>query len=789
VIFALLISQVAGILVAAHLGNLSAAIILLPVSAAAWAAIRISRPRHDFNRVAAMCGLVLAGYAVGALSVAMLDLGARRSVAEHTGGPAKMRGEVRWVYESTYGKQFVIGGIEIEGHGRMKGKVLIEAEYPDLDGLETAEPGYEVSGEVELGLIAGAMNRGGFDARSYWASKGVCAKALPMEPVTVIRGRAPLLTDAAWRLFESFRGFSSRSLSSHDQKAMMDAIVLSDKSSLDPLVKEAFSEGGIAHVMSASGLHVSMLIEALCFVMSRIGVGPGAQFAVLFCVLPVYAVAAGLRPSIIRALLMGMMGLTFKLAKVKDPGLLAKLGASGVIQLAISPASLFDRGFLLSYAAIAGIVVYSWLPQPQERDGRIGKMAGYLRRGLTASFVITAFTLPITSTFYGSMSALGPFANLIAIPAASGALAVGLGSFLVNLGWPGLGSLLMQLSRPMLSALLGTAGIVGKLDAFAFEVGYGPGFHTAAFYLVLVLSLTALSGRISLRKAAKCALGRPAISIAFAAIVSLLLVPSGNGMQVHIFSVGQGDAALVTSGEGFAMLVDTGPAYKGNSAVADKILPALRHMGITYIDVLMLTHGHADHASGLEELAMSIGIGTVVLPEGDLVAMEAASSAGLKPVACLAGDVIEAGRLRIDILNPDKPIVPGDDLNEKSMVALISYEGGKLLLQSDAGAGFEASYEGQRIYALKVGHHGSKTASGGDFLKRSDPSVAVVSVGKNLYGHPSHEAMERIASVCPAVFRTDISGMVRIVSAKEGMRTIPSDDLWAARPFFRALRP
>lgn len=788
-IFIIMFSQVAGILAAAHLGNLIAALMMLPLAAISWLVIGKARPRHDFNRIAALCALVLAGFLVGALSIAGLDLAARGSVAELAGNSVKIKGEIQWIYESVYGRQFMVSGIEIEGRGRIKGKALIETSYPDLEGLESAKPGYEISGEVELGLIAGAMNPGGFDARAYWALKGVCVKILPKGHLTAQLGKAPILVAAAWELYEAFRGFSSRSLSVQDQKAMMDAIVLSDKSSLDPLIRDTFSEGGIAHVMSASGLHVSIVIGAISFTMSRLGASPTVQFAILAAVLPVYAIAAGLRPSIIRALLMGLMALVFKLVKVKDPGLIVKLGTSGVIQLAISPASLFDRGFLLSYAAILGIVGYSWLPQPLKKEGLPNSLAAYLQRGIYASLAITAFTLPITSTFYGRISMLGPLANLIAIPAASGALAVGLGAFSVNLAWPWLGSILMQISRPFLSALIWTAGFVSSIRNLTFKTGYGPGLHTAVFYSALALSLIVISGRLSMRRIAKLSLRKPAASMALIVVLSLSWLLPGRQMEVDVFSVGQGDSTLITDGGGFTMLVDTGPAYNGNSAVEDKILPALRHMGVSRIDVLMLTHGHSDHVSGLDELAMSMGIGVTMVPEGDEDVIKAAVSAGLKPISCLAGDVIESGSMKIKILNPAEPIRQGDDLNEKSLVAMLSFQASEVLLQADAGYEFEGSYKGNGIDVLKVGHHGSKTASGEDFLSQLSPAVAIVSVGKNLYGHPSTEAMERLAKACPVTLRTDISGMVRIVSTNNGTNVTTSSELWAARPFFRALRP
>lgn len=784
----LFLGEAAGIIIAAKAGYAVAALAFASMLAAAAAVVVKSRPRHDFDDILRCCAALLVGFMLGTVSVARLDLSSKGSVARLSGKEATVEGEVAWVYEGSFGTQLVIGGLRAEGVGRVGGKVLIDCKYLEDALPQDIGPGYAVKARMKLALINGAMNPGLFDARSYWFLKGVHATGASIREFTATKQRAPLPTGLAWAFYKAFKGFTGRAFLRWDEKALMDAIVLSDKSSMEAGVADEFAEGGIAHVMSASGLHISVVVASFSWVMSRLGAGAGLKTFLTASVLPIYATAAGMRPSIIRAVLMGIISMVLPRAGIRRVGLAEVATLACAAQLASSPLSLFDKGFQMSYLAIAGLVVSAWFPRSGPGEGKIGRAASHMSNSLLVSSVITAALVPNIATFYGRMGLLSPVANLVAIPAASSALTIGLISFLANLAWPWFGSMSAQLSRPFLMILERTAGIFGSSETLSVPTGIRPGIHTVMYCLVLIIGLLSMSGTVSVRRIVKLFCGiRTYLLVAVLLFITISALLPCKQLRVRILSVGQGDCSLVTLGDRFTMLVDTGPSFSSSCAMDERILPALKFMGISGIDVLVLTHGHLDHISGLYSLRKSMRVGCTVVPAGDREAERAALEAGLSPIGLIEGSCITSDGIKVDVLNPVGGIRQGDDLNEASLVVMITYGDDSILLEADAGRGFESGYDAGSVDAIKAGHHGAATSLSTDLLERALPHIAIISVGKNGYGHPSKETVGRLVAMGAEIFRTDHDGMIELRTKGQGVTIRTQKEEWDRAPFFRYL--
>ena len=777
-----------GIIIASKAGYATAASAFILISTTGFFIISKSRPRHDFDDIIRCCIALLAGFIMGNTSVAIVDLSSIGSVAKLSGIEIGVEGSISWVYEGSSGTQLVIGKLRVDGIGRVGGKILIDCKYLDESLLHDIGPGYAVKARMAVALINGATNPGLFDARSYWFLKGVHVTGVSIREFSAVKGRAPFPTGLAWAFYKSFRGFTYAALRRWDEKALMDAIVLSDKSSMDEVTVNEFAEGGIAHVMSASGLHLSVVMAAVSWALSRFGAGASLKAGMTAVFLPIYAMAAGMRPSIVRAMLMGMVSMVLPRIGVKRARFSYVTALACAVQLMLSPLSLFDKGFQMSYVAIAGLAASAWFQRARKSERLFDKASSYVLNSLLVSSVITAALIPIITTFHGRMGLLSPVANLVAIPAASLALTIGLTSFSMNLVWPWLGRAFMQVSRPFLSVLQRTASILGSSNVTSVPTGIGPGIHTVFYCLVLTAGLLSFSGAISIRRAVKTCYVKRAYIVATALllVVMVSMMPC-ELLTVRILSVGQGDCSLLTLGRKFAMLIDTGPSYGSTSAMETRILPSLRYMGINSIDVLMLTHGHLDHTSGLDSLSRSINIGCTIVPAGDKVAEQSAMEAGLSPIGLIRGSSITAGDIRIDVLNPLKEIKEGDDLNEASMVVMLTYKSDTILLEADAGRGFESGYGNGLADAIKVGHHGAATSASVDLLETTSPSIAVISVGKNNYGHPSLGTITRIESIGADVFRTDSDGMVELYTKGHGVTARARKYTWNGAPFFRYL--
>lgn len=234
-------------------------------------------------------------------------------------------------------------------------------------------------------------------------------------------------------------------------------------------------------------------------------------------------------------------------------------------------------------------------------------------------------------------------------------------------------------------------------------------------------------------------------------------------LKVHFINVGQADSILVQQGNS-SMLVDA-----GNNADTQAIKNYLDNQGITQLDVVVGTHAHEDHIGSMDYIINLFKVCKVYFPRQtattktfqDLVT--AVKSKGLKFTAPVVGEGFKIGEATATILAPNGSRY--DDANDYSKVIKLSYGSTSFLLTGDAEADSESQMlsKGLDLSAtvLKIGHHGSRSSTGQNFLDKVNPKYAVVSVGEvNSYGHPTQDAINRLKSKGITVYRTDENGTV-----------------------------
>lgn len=241
-------------------------------------------------------------------------------------------------------------------------------------------------------------------------------------------------------------------------------------------------------------------------------------------------------------------------------------------------------------------------------------------------------------------------------------------------------------------------------------------------------------------------------------------------LKAFFIDVGQGDSCLIRArtgdGQEFTLLVDAGPAGAG-----DEVVDFLKEAGVRKIDHLVFTHPHEDHIGGGKAVLDAFDVGNVYMPrtshttntyEQLLLAIE---SKGLTVTEARAGKVIlEKDEFKAEFLGPMKSY---ENLNDCSAVMSLTFGEKVLLLMGDAEEQAEKDmFEAGLIpdaEVLKAGHHGASTSTTGEFLGVSRPSIAVISVGPNPYGHPSKAVLDQLERAGVKVYRTDLHGTVEIV--------------------------
>jgi competence protein ComEC len=245
------------------------------------------------------------------------------------------------------------------------------------------------------------------------------------------------------------------------------------------------------------------------------------------------------------------------------------------------------------------------------------------------------------------------------------------------------------------------------------------------------------------------------------------------GLSLHFLDVGQGDGAAIRTPHGHWVLVDAGPRSATSDAGKRVVAPFLARERVRRLDAMIISHAHADHVGGAAAVLDHVDASVVIEP-GELVDdpvytdfLSAVAADGAQWRVARAGMHFELDSVRFTLLHPDTTWSGwGLDLNEDSAVLLVEYRGFRALLSGDAGFPAESLLRGRvgPVDLLKVGHHGSRWASGDAWLAELQPHAGIVSVGVNRYGHPSPEALHRLAVHQVAVWRTDRDGSITVTT-------------------------
>lgn len=244
-------------------------------------------------------------------------------------------------------------------------------------------------------------------------------------------------------------------------------------------------------------------------------------------------------------------------------------------------------------------------------------------------------------------------------------------------------------------------------------------------------------------------------------------------LKVSFLNIGQGDAIFIESPTGVQVLVDSGGDKKVLSELS-KVMPFFDRS----IDIVLASHPDKDHIGGIPSVLqkykvhMLIESGAInengIYDEIQNIASALEKKDDLKRVRAYAGQSIDiGGGARVDILYPDR-VVAGLETNDAAIVCLLTYGNKTFLLTADAG--FETEYRLLRnpklgkVTVLKVGHHGSQYSTGTIFMERIKPEYAVISVGRNTYGHPTKTVLDILNTFGAVTLRTDQNGLVQFIT-------------------------
>jgi competence protein ComEC len=238
-------------------------------------------------------------------------------------------------------------------------------------------------------------------------------------------------------------------------------------------------------------------------------------------------------------------------------------------------------------------------------------------------------------------------------------------------------------------------------------------------------------------------------------------------LKVYFFDVGQGDSIFIRTPEGKDILIDGGP----DGTVLERLGETLPYWDRT-IDLVVLTHPHADHIQGLDDVLKNYQVSEVietdlknVTPEEYYFNKLVVNDGALVEKAIKGEKINLENDLDLEILYPFTYQVEEENINDYSVIIKMIYKGRSFLFTGDATAEVEAQILDQNLDSdfLKVGHHGSRYSSSQKFIEAVSPTVSIISVGAgNSFGHPTKDTLDRLSSVGSRILRTDKAGSIEV---------------------------
>lgn len=609
-------------------------------------------------------------------------------------------------------------------------------------------------------------NSGQFDSAEYYHNRGISASMSVDVFGSFHRSagiREPMIRVKALLISAAFAVFP------REEAGMVAGLLTGDKGLMDGDMKSLFSDTGIGHIMSISGLHVSLILLTVFGIFLRTTKRLRFSTYLTIFISYFYLVFTGSTISAQRAVAMLAVALTGHSFGALYDGL-SGLGTAAIILLIIDPCYLTDQSFILSFTAACGVFLANETARGLAIDSKPLK-------SVFVCFLTQIFIAPVLMQSYGEFPVLAVVLNLTLVPLCGAVVISGLASSVMFLA-------ASELSAHAISSVFLTAGrysagpayyviclyrrvctLCSSLKINSVVTGAPPIYSVIIFYSVLLICFTLV---IRFKK----------INPLWGLTVCLLLTFSFGDPKLYInfLDVGQGKCIYVENEE-YCCMIDG-----GSSDVKDvwdyRIEPYLKNRGVVYIDDVFMTHADDDHINGLRAMfdEGDLKYGRVIMssyPEKSISAHD--------QMIMSSGDSFETpDGISINILSPSA-CDEASDSNEKSLVILIEENGFTMLATGDSTAVNEAVYAdklrellaGRALTVLDVPHHGSRYSSSEILLSTSEPIISVVSAGKgNVYGHPHKEVMERLVQVNSFTYETARCGMVTVMVSDEGTTTV-----------------
>ena len=612
--------------------------------------------------------------------------------------------------------------------------------------------------DARLRLPHGLANPHGFDYEAWLLERGIRATgfvsargdserldALVMRPAYVIE-----------RLREDIRVRFQDALEGSPYAGILIALAIGDQRAIEPGDWQVFARTGVSHLMSISGMHVTMvsgLFAWLAFNLWRrvpwLALRLPAQKAAAIVAMAgalAYCLISGFAVPAQRTLYMvGAVALALWLDRASSGSRVLAWALAAVLLL--DPWAVLAPGFWLSFGAVALIFYVSAC--------RIGR-PGWLMQWGAVQWAVTVGLAPLTLVLFQQVSLVSPLANAVAIPLVSLVVTpLALAGAVLPLDFP------LHIAAWLMAQLMPLLEFLARIEGAVWTQ------HAPAPWTV-PLAMFGTGWLLAPR-------GTPARVIGITLLLPMFAVlparPAGGELWLSFLDVGNG-MAVVARTRHHDLLYDTGPSWGEQSdSGARVVLPFLRGEGISGLDMMIVSHDDSDHSGGAESILRDLPVAQVSSSLGpdNRLNLRAVAPQAYRSV-CAAGHRWQWDGVRFEFLHPAEVLLSNPFLsgNNGSCVLRIATSSGSVLLAGDIETAAEQMLLAKQSARLKadvllVPHHGSGTSSTAGFVAAVAPAHAVFQVGyRNRFGHPRADVLQRYVERGTNILRSDADGAIQV---------------------------
>lgn len=635
----------------------------------------------------------------------------------------------------------------------------------------------KIRGKITIPKVLGNPHE--FDYKKYLNAENICGVINTYKAPEKIGKEIDVFTYINY-LKEYTKQIISESMNKENIPLTL-GYIYGDKSGITEDTSRKYSLLGISHMLVASGTNIAILIIVMKRICKKLKINKDLTYILTILQILLFVSLCNFEYSILKAGIIGITTLVLGMWDIKISSL-KKILICLYIMYITNPADIFSVSMQLSFFASLGIIFFyskievriNWILK-QKLKKRIYDILKYPIKIFCISIAVKILTLPLTINNFNSIPLFGIFTSVIVSIVICVIKILGIIAT-IFLFIPGASQLIFSIINLVVSFVSIITQVLGKI-AIEIQVPVLPSYIVITYYIYILCII--LKDRIVIKNFNQSIKFNKVCNICkkylmYILILCFVIYKTGNIFNNNyaiFFNVRQGDMALIKYMSS-TILIDAGS--KNDKLSENVFLNFCKKENIQSIDLIVISHFHTDHINGIAKIAEEVNVKRIIysmpkdIDDEYLNFVKWIEKVNIEKTVVQKGDNITVGDIKMCILSPGTETIWSDDIaNSNSLVCLLEIQDFKLLFMGDATKETENLLLKEEnllpmVDVIKVGHHGSKTSTGNEFVKRISPYIAVISSQKKTYGHPSRETLEILKKWGVNEYITEKNGAIKI---------------------------